>query len=79
MKYTPFCCCTGNCYYFIHLCALLQAVAGPPGPKGEKVCHCCHYYDRAFLQYMSGVSCCLSRYKKANQMAITIKLLSIDE
>lgn len=42
MKSTPFCCCTGNCYYFIHLCALLQAVAGLPGPKGEKVCPCCH-------------------------------------
>lgn len=34
--------CTDNCDYFIHFCALLQAVAGPPGSKGEKVCRCRH-------------------------------------
>lgn len=32
-------CCKGNNYYFLHLSALSQAVAGPAGPKGERVSH----------------------------------------
>ena len=35
----PTLCCTVNYYYFLNFSALLQAVAGPPGVKGERVSH----------------------------------------
>lgn len=82
MKQTPFCYCTGNCYYLIHLCALLQAVPGLPGPKGEKVCHC-HSYDTHGIFTRHGRSVlfisCKFLTEKANETTITIKLLRVDE
>lgn len=35
----PALCCTLNYYYFLNFSALSQAVAGPPGVKGERVSH----------------------------------------
>ena len=63
----------------------LQAVAGPPGPKGERVCHCCHYYDSQGIFNTCQGDPVLSPFasffprKKANPTAITIKLLIVNK